>query len=325
MSELVVCYKENDRICWGRLDGDAPKLPGDIVRVVPYVTSATGTAEMIERINLAKSATSEAVTIEAARLQCPITPDSQIFCQGLNYAPHAAEAQHSHRKSNLIFSKASSSLNRPFGDIVRPAGCQLLDYEVEFGLVFRRGIDGTVEVTPSNVGDYVAGVVLANDVSARDMMFGATFMQWFYGKSARTFCPAGPAIWMLEPGEVHAALDGIEVSLSLNGELRQKAPSSELIFKPVASINHVAAQMDIKPGDILLTGTPGGITSGASERLIQILKEQMLDDDRRLAEIREEWSKSRPFMQPGDVCSCELRDLRSGRFLGGIQNTIVAA
>ncbi len=83
--------------------------------------------------------------------------------------------------------------------------------------------------------------------------------------------------------------------------------------------------MDFRRGDVLLTGTPGGITAGASERLIGLLKEHMMDDERRLADMREEWSKGRPFMQPGDVCSCELRDLRSGRFLGGLRNTVVAA
>jgi 2-keto-4-pentenoate hydratase/2-oxohepta-3-ene-1,7-dioic acid hydratase in catechol pathway len=325
MSNLIVRYESDGVVRWGRIEGDAPRSPADTVLVHPFADLASSTSDMIAAIDPGSATTLAPVSIPAEQLLSPITPTSQIFCQGLNYAPHAAEAQHFHRKSNLIFSKASSSLNHPFGDIVRPSECELLDYEVEFGLVFRQDIDGRVEITPENVGDYVAGIVLANDVSARDMMFGATFMQWFYGKSPRTFCPVGPAIWMLEPAEVQSALENIEVSLTLNGELRQKATSSELIFKPIPSINHVARQMDLRRGDILLTGTPGGITSGASERLIQILRDQMMDDETRLVEMREEWAKPRPFMQPGDICACELRDLKSGQFLGGIQNRVAAA
>jgi 2-keto-4-pentenoate hydratase/2-oxohepta-3-ene-1,7-dioic acid hydratase in catechol pathway len=325
MPHLVVRYEDQGNIRWGRIEGDAPRSPTDSVAIRPYLEFTSSTNAFVEKIDPGKSPTGEKIELPARQLLSPITSGGQILCQGLNYAPHAAEAQHFHRKSNLIFSKASSSLNRPFGDIIRPAACELLDYEVEFGLVFRQDIDGTVQITPDNVGDYVAGIVLANDVSARDMMFGATYMQWFYGKSPRTFCPVGPTIWMLDRAEVYPALDHIEVSLTLNGELRQKASSSELIFKPISSINHIAAQMDMWRGDILLTGTPGGITSGASPRLIEILREQMMDDERRLVELREEWSKPRPFMQPGDICKCELRDLKSGRFLGGLQNKIAEA
>src|SRR6202040_4257213 len=131
-------------------------------------------------------------------------------------------AQHAVRKSNLIFSKASSSLTGPYNDIVRPASVQLLDYEVEFGVVLRKTLTEPIEITDSKIGDIVAGIVLANDVSARDTMFGSTFFQWFQGKSARTFCPVGPALWLLDRDEVAEALGSIQITLWLNGELRQQ-------------------------------------------------------------------------------------------------------
>jgi 2-keto-4-pentenoate hydratase/2-oxohepta-3-ene-1,7-dioic acid hydratase in catechol pathway len=84
---------------------------------------------------------------------------------------------------------------------------------VEFGLVLRKDLGEGQEVTDKTIGDVVAGVVLCNDVSARDTMFGATFMQWYRGKSYRTFCPTGPALWLLEPGEVRDALQNLEIKL----------------------------------------------------------------------------------------------------------------
>jgi hypothetical protein len=136
------------------------------------------------------------VEVSAEQLLSPVTTDAQIFAQGLNYVAHASEAQHANRKSNLIFTKASSALTGPYGDVVRPSEVQLLDYEVEFGLVLRKDLAEGQEVTDITIGDAVAGVVLCNDVSTRDTMFGASFMQWYRGKSYRTFCPTGPVLWL---------------------------------------------------------------------------------------------------------------------------------
>jgi len=115
----------------------------------------------------------------------PITSDSTLVCQGLNYSEHAAEAQQHTRRSNLIFAKASSSLTGPYSPIVRPTDVELLDYEVEIGLVLRTELTADAHVSNENIGHYVAGVVLCNDVSARDTMFGASFLQWFPSRWCR--------------------------------------------------------------------------------------------------------------------------------------------
>jgi 2-keto-4-pentenoate hydratase/2-oxohepta-3-ene-1,7-dioic acid hydratase in catechol pathway len=264
-----------------------------------------------------------AIKLPAAALLSPVTTDARLVCQGLNYQEHAAEAQQATRRSNLIFAKASSSLSAPFGPIVRPSDVQLLDYEVEIGLVLRTALTSGAQVSDDNIGAYVAAVVLCNDVSARDTMFGASFLQWFHGKSYRTFCPAGPILYWLSPPEVAPTLKDLSVKLWLNGELRQSASSSQLIYKPAETFTHLARYLDLDPGDMLLTGTPGGVTTPASPKLVEILKTHLMADEARREALRTEMTKGRPFMKPGDVVRATLHDDLRRQPLGGQENSVV--
>lgn len=323
MGRLIVRYRDDARIGWGELQTSAPTQADDVIEITPLASEAETTrAFLADTQGMARSGAP--IRLAAHQLLSPITTDARIFAQGLNYQAHAAEAQHAKRSSNLIFSKASSSLTGPFADIVRPEEVQLLDYEVEFGLVLRRDLGSTDKVDETNLGDAVAGIILCNDVSARDTMFGASFFQWFRGKSYRTFCPVGPALWLLEPDEVSDAIRNLELKLWVNGELRQSATSDQLIFGPVETINYIISSMDLRSGDLLLTGTPGGVTAPATPRMVEILKENLLADDLRRDELRVEMTKARPFLQPGDIVSATLADIR-GRQLGGLHNKIVQA
>ena len=216
----------------GRTGRESAPSTEEVASVLPLASDAKTTSDIISSLDQADVRRGPRVEVSAEQLLSPVTTDAQIFAQGLNYVAHASEAQHANRKSNLIFTKASSALTGPYGDVVRPSEVQLLDYEVEFGLVLRKDLAEGQEVTDKTIGDAVAGVVLCNDVSARDTMFGATFMQWYRGKSYRTFCPTGPALWLLEPGEVRDTLQNLEIKLWVNGELRQSANSQQLIWKP---------------------------------------------------------------------------------------------
>jgi 2-keto-4-pentenoate hydratase/2-oxohepta-3-ene-1,7-dioic acid hydratase in catechol pathway len=206
---------------------------------------------------------------------------------------------------------------------VRPSDVQLLDYEVEIGLVLRTALTSGAQVTDDNIGAYIAAVVLCNDVSARDTMFGASFLQWFHGKSYRTFCPAGPILYWLSPHEVAPTLKDLSVKLWLNGELRQSASSSQLIYKPAETFTHLARYLDLDPGDMLLTGTPGGVTTPASPKLVEILKTHLMADEARREALRTEMTKGRPFMKPGDVVRATLHDDLRRQPLGGQENSVV--
>ena len=322
MGRLIVRYKDGDQTRWGELTGEPPTHPEDVVSVAPLALVAETTAGLISALDDQFVAVESETTMPASRLLSPVTSDAGIYAQGLNYQAHAAEAQHDKRRSNLIFAKASSSLTGPFGDIERPGEVQLLDYEVEFGLVLRRSLGAGDRVAEADLGDAVAGIVLCNDVSARDTMFGTTFLQWFRGKSYRTFCPAGPVLWLLNRSEVAEAVEHLEIKLWVNGELRQQALSEQLIWKPAETLDYIASSIDLKRGDLLLTGTPGGVTAPATPRMVEILQQNLLADEVRRDALREEMTKGRPFLRPGDLVTATLADSR-GRRLGGLANRVV--
>src|SRR5882757_6839512 len=247
---LIVRYLNQGVIRWGRLISDAPAAAEAHIEVAPLKTNATTTASLITAFDAgAVDEVEESVSLKAAALLSPVTNDATLVCQGLNYVSHAAEARHHERKQNLFFAKASSSLTGPFSNIERPRDVQLLDYEVEFAVVLRATLGRGINVDDENLGDYAAGVVLCNDVSARDTMFGASFLQWYQGKSYRTFCPAGPVLYLLEKTEAINVLANLEINLWVNGEVRQSASSSQLIFKPAETLTQLARIVDLKAGD----------------------------------------------------------------------------
>lgn len=325
MSKLIVRYREGKTARWGELISTSPRSADEEVTVKPLPVSAETTAAFLARRGAGSVGHTPSESIKASKLMSPVTPDASLVCQGLNYASHAREARHADRKSNLLFAKAGSSITGPYGDIVRPAEAELLDYEVEFALVMRRQLGSSDRISHDNIGEYVAGVVLCNDVSARDIQFGESLLQWFRGKSYRTFCPVGSALWLLEPAEVAPALDRLELRLSVNGELRQEATSQQLVWKPVETLNHVATILDMRAGDLLLTGTPGGVTSPVTPAMVEIIRTHLLADEARRDGLRAEMTKGRPFLRHGDVVTATLTDLQSGRCLGGLCNRVVDA
>lgn len=325
MALLIVRYVNQGVIRWGKLISHAPSAAAAHIEVAPLKTNATTTGSLIAAFNARElDEVEESVSLKAAALLSPITSDATLVCQGLNYVSHAAEARHHERKQNLFFAKASSSLTGPFNNIERPPDVQLLDYEVEFAVVLRDTLGPKIAVDDENLGDYVAGVVLCNDVSARDIMFGASFLQWYQGKSYRTFCPAGPVLYLLEKTEAPNVLANLEIKLWVNGEVRQSASSSQLIFKPAESLNQLSKIVDLKAGDLLLTGTPGGVTSPASPKLIEILKTNLMSDEVRRDALRTEMTAFRPFLKPGDVVTASLHDRMFDTSLGGLENHIAA-
>ncbi len=325
MAQLIVRYADANQIAWGRLTSAAPAQPTDTLEIVAIATDATTTGGLIAELehNPGLARRGEPKTILASQLLSPVTGDATLICQGLNYRDHAAEAGHHVRKENLIFAKASSSLSGPYADIVRPSHVELLDYEVEVGVVLRKDIASGAVVDEDNVGSYVAGVVLCNDISARDVMFGASFLQWYQGKSYRTFCPAGPVLYLLEPSEVAAVLNSLEITLSWNGEQRQSAITSDLIYKPAETLTQLAEIMDLRRGDMVLTGTPGGVIAQGTPRLIEILKTRLLDDIGRRDDIRAEMRTLGRFLQAGDTLTLTLREAGSGLDIGGQHCRIV--
>ena len=254
----------------------------------------------------------------------PLEGDIQLLCQGLNYADHRLEGgldEGGEEEENLIFSKAASSICGPNDDILRPAGCELLDYEIELGLVLKKGIDGAVTVTEDTLHEWVGGLVLANDVSARDFMFGAPMMQWFKGKSQRTFCPLGPVLYLLEPADFQQ-LYQLRLELKLNGETKQDATTDLLIHKPAKTLTELSIFTDVGAGDCLLTGTPGGVLVGINlKAALAIVLNMRNDQKRRDKFVAAQLGRTR-FLEPGDQLELSIKSLDGSINLGTQSNTI---
>lgn len=259
------------------------------------------------------------IALSDVTLLAPVSSDVQIFCQGLNYASHREEGGVKAAKGeNLIFSKPPSTICGPNDDIIRPAGCELLDYEIELALILKADLPADTQVTEENLLDYVGGLTLTNDVSARDFMFGAPMLQWFKGKGQRTFCPTGPVLYLIDPSETEL-ISNLHLSLMVNDETRQDATTDQLIFDPPETLTELAGFTDVKRGDMLLTGTPGGVTLNATPRVGLAILLNFTNDEKRRAKLVKTQQAIR-YLQPGDRLTLKLRS-RDGSLDLGTQHT----
>ena len=149
---------------------------------------------------------------------------------------------------NTIFTKASSCLAGPHDDVVRPAHVQLLDYEIELGLVMKRSVTKARAITPDNLHEVLAGVTIVNDVSARDVQLPQ--MQFYKGKSYRSFGPAGPVLLLLDASEWKRWPE-LRMRLSVNGKVRQETLCGDMLFAPHQTLSELSALQDLHAGDLI--------------------------------------------------------------------------
>lgn len=179
------------------------------------------------------------------------------MAQATNYASHVRDVGRDPAKTPLtFFRKASGSVVGPFDDIIKPAHVQLLDYELEIGLLIGRDLPVGTEVTEDNLAEFVHGLVVTNDVSARDVQL--TKAQFFESKSYPTFTPVGPALVLVDADELKRFGD-LRLQLRVNGELRQNmVVEGDMLFSPVQALRALAKFQKLDAGDVVLTGTPVG-------------------------------------------------------------------
>jgi 2-keto-4-pentenoate hydratase/2-oxohepta-3-ene-1,7-dioic acid hydratase in catechol pathway len=197
------------------------------------------------------------VPVDSLELLSPITTPCRVLAQATNYASHVKDVGRDPAKTPLtFFRKASGSVTGPFGDIVKPEHVKLLDYELEIGLVLGRELPVGTEVTEANLADFVVGLVVTNDVSARDVQLPK--MQFFESKSYPTFTPVGPALVLVDADELKR-FGELRLRLSVNGEVRQDMlVEGDIMFPPAQALQALSKFQKLDAGDILLTGTPVG-------------------------------------------------------------------
>ena len=174
-----------------------------------------------------------------------------IWAVGINYRDHAAETGRELPAAPTLFAKSPGSVIGPDLPIVIPRHVTQPDYEGELAVVI-----GTraKNVPRADALQYVAGLTIAHDVSARDHQF--TTGQWTWSKSFDTFCPMGPDVVSLDEVDLRA---GLPLETKVNGEVMQSSNTSELLFDVPDLIAWISQGLTLEPGDVILTGTPSGV------------------------------------------------------------------
>lgn len=290
------------------VDGWWVATPAGAARIA---TDARTTAELLaERAAVAAAGNStDTVPVESLALVSPVTVPCRVVAQATNYASHVRDVGMNPDQTQLtFFRKASGSICGPYDDIIRPAHVKLLDYELEIGLVIGRELPVGTAITTDNWKDYVAALIVTNDVSARDVQLSK--VQFFESKSYPTFTPVGPAL-VLVNGDELKRFDDLRLQLWVNGELRQNAVvGGDMLFPPVEALQALSRFQRLEPGDLVLTGTPAGtaLTSGGKQMELKAFLAAQADNPN--------------FLHEGDVIEATIGADDGAVDLGRQRNTV---
>ncbi len=212
--------------------------------------------------------------ISDVSLQAPIVHPAKLIGIGLNYKDHIAETKSKTPTEPLLFAMYANAIIGPEQAIVIPSMSQKIDYEAELAVVIGRRAR---HVSVENALDYVAGYTIVNDVSARDLQ--RSDGQWLRAKSFETFAPMGP---YFVTKEALGSGDGLSIQLRLNGQTMQNSNTRNLLFKVPDLISHISKIMTLEVGDVISTGTPGGVGHARDPQV---------------------------FMKPGDIVEVEVEGI----------------
>jgi 2-keto-4-pentenoate hydratase/2-oxohepta-3-ene-1,7-dioic acid hydratase in catechol pathway len=212
--------------------------------------------------------------LSSVKLCAPVQKPAKIWAIGLNYADHIAESNMGTPERQVWFTKAQTSVNGPFDPILIARGTATADYEVELvAVIGKRG----KHIPAKRAHEHIFGYCVGNDVTER--MWQHATPQWSLGKSFDTHAPIGPWITTAdEVGDPHA----LDLSCTVNGERRQNSNTKNLVFNIWQQIEHLSVGITLEPGDLIFTGTPGGIGAAMDPRV---------------------------FLKAGDVVRCEVEKL----------------
>jgi acylpyruvate hydrolase len=183
----------------------------------------------------------------------PVAEPQKILCIGLNYLSHAREQGAEPPETPTFFAKFRNALAAPDATVPLPPYSSKVDYEAEVAFVIGRRAK---DVSEADALGHVAGYMLLNDLSARDMQFATP--QWMPGKVFDGAAPCGP--WLVTPDEA-GPHDAIEIELTLNGEVMQSGSTADLVHSVPALVAYLSKLMTLEPGDVVSTGTPAGVGS----------------------------------------------------------------
>jgi 2-keto-4-pentenoate hydratase/2-oxohepta-3-ene-1,7-dioic acid hydratase in catechol pathway len=242
----------------------------------------------------------------AVELLAPVTTDQQFICQGINYRSHVEESglRVEDFPFNTIFTKAPSCITAADAPVACPAHVKLLDYEIELGLVLRRDLPAGTRVDANGLHQWLAGVTIVNDLSARDVQLPQA--QFYKGKSYRGFGPVGPGLVLLSAAE-WARWPELHMRLAVNGQPRQDAYCAEMIHAPAATLTELAAMHDMLAGDLIATGTPAGCAARSPGKLTMFIARHFMSDAAKWRMFIGKGLKNPVYLRPGDRISASIR------------------
>ena len=203
------------------------------------------------RAAAAAAATGPMEALDHERLRRPVLAPGAIVCVGLNYRSHILEMGRELPTDPTLFAKFARALTDPFAEIELPRHTRKVDYEGELAVVIG---EGGRDIAAADAWRHVAGLTVLNDVTMRD--FQKRTVEWLAGKTWQASTPVGP--WVVTPDEL-GELGPLELSLSVNGEERQRSDLGDLVFDVPALIADISKIIELEPGDLIATGTPGGV------------------------------------------------------------------
>jgi 2-keto-4-pentenoate hydratase/2-oxohepta-3-ene-1,7-dioic acid hydratase in catechol pathway len=265
--------------------GELGDVPGQMVAFIQG-----GPAQRRALAEALDASAAAGIPLDEVELLAPIPrPPKNVICLGLNYAAHAAESagatggKASAPDHLIAFTKAPTSINRPFGDIpFDPLVTEKVDWEVELGVVI--GVPGR-GISVDEALNHVFGYTVVNDISARDIQ--RNHRQYFLGKSLDGYCPMGP--WIVTADEIPDP-QHLWLRTYVNGELKQDGNTADQIFDVATTISVLSRGMMLEAGDVIATGTPDGVG----------------------------FARTPPeFLRPGDEVRCEIESI------GAIANRVI--
>jgi 2-keto-4-pentenoate hydratase/2-oxohepta-3-ene-1,7-dioic acid hydratase in catechol pathway len=285
-------------------------------------TDATTAGELLAVPEQIEAARASKKTIDPATLDLvsPVTAPCRVVAQMTNFASHVKDSGFNPDTIPLtFFRKTSGSISGPFDDIVRPSHVRCLDYEVEIGLVIGRELPVGTPVTEENWTSFVAGLVVTNDVSARDVQLPKT--QFFESKSYPTFTPVGPSLLLLDDDELKRFGD-LRLRLWVNGELRQDSVvDDDMIYCPLEALQALSRFQRLDAGDLLLTGTPAGTALSAPPKPLELVA-ALLPPALKWKLFFQRQAKNPNYLKHGDVVEVAI-GTDDGAIDLGRQRTVV--
>ena len=315
MALNILHFRYQGRAGWGVVrNGAITPAPGDFATTADFLG-----ANSIEALSALSGPTLSENEVE---LLSPITRNQQFICQGANYRQHMIESglDPDAKKFNMIFTKAPGCIVPADSPLIKPRRVRYLDYEIELGLVLKRDILSPRTITDSNLHDYIAGIVMVNDYSARDVQIPE--MQFYKGKSFRTFGPVGPYLCLLDRTDM-VKLRALDLALTVNGEVRQRDTTANLVFGHAETLTELSGVHDLHAGDLLSTGTPAGcaltIPSPRRQKIAALLPERV-----KWKMFMKMQARRTQYLKAGDIVESRIASRDGSLDLGIQRNQVVA-